>query len=88
VDVGYSQMLPGIDIDFDPSGLAGGLKPQAPSHKLQATVIRSQPQGVVAFDAMGRRVLNPKSGIYFVRDEGQRTKDGPTGGVRKVVIQR
>jgi hypothetical protein len=23
------------------------------------------PAGVIAFDAMGRRVLNPKSGVYF-----------------------
>jgi hypothetical protein len=31
------------------------------------TVIRSLPAGSVAFDAMGRRVLNPKPGVYFVR---------------------
>jgi hypothetical protein len=63
-------------------------KPQASSRKLAATVIRRVPQGAVAFDAMGRRVVNSRPGVYFVRDEGQRTKDEPTGRVRKVVIQR
>jgi hypothetical protein len=61
-------------------------KPQAPSRKLAATVIRSLPQGAVAFDAMGRRVVNPKSGVYFVRS----TVCGEPSAVaiRKVVIQR
>ena len=30
---------------------------------------RHLPAGAVAFDAMGRRVLNPKSGVYFYRLE-------------------
>ena len=56
-------------------------KPQALSHKLAATVVRSLPAGAVAFDAMGRRVMNPRSGIFFVRDaEAQ--------AVRKVIIER
>jgi hypothetical protein len=42
----------------------------------------------VVFDAMGRRVLNPRSGVYFARDEGQGTKDQAAGRMRKVVIQR
>jgi len=42
-------------------------KPQAIGRKLAATVARSLPQGTVAFDAMGRRVLHLKPGIYFLR---------------------
>ena len=34
---------------------------------VQPTVIRRLPAGAVAFDAMGRLVLNPKPGVYFVR---------------------
>jgi hypothetical protein len=37
---------------------------------------------------MGRRVLDPKPGVYFVRDEGRGTKDEATGRVRKVILQR
>jgi photosystem II stability/assembly factor-like uncharacterized protein len=37
---------------------------------IQPTVIRRLPAGAVAFDAMGRRVLNPKPGVYFVTDSG------------------
>jgi hypothetical protein len=60
--------------------------PRAVGGKLQATVIRGLPQGAVAFDAMGRRVVNPRSGICFVRGEGQGA--GDVGRTRKVVIQR
>jgi YVTN family beta-propeller protein len=70
------------------SGIEEGPKSQPTSRKLAATVMRSLPQGAVAFDAMGRRVANPRPGIYFVRDEGQRTKDETTGRMRKVVITR
>jgi len=66
-------------------GVEESFRQQAPSHKLAATVIRSLPQGAVAFDAMGRRAHDPKPGVYFVRDEGQGTDVGRT---RKVVIQR
>jgi len=44
-------------------------KPQAPSRKPEASVIRSLPQDATAFDAMGRRVLHLKPGIYFLRTE-------------------
>jgi hypothetical protein len=44
------------------------------------------PEDAVVFDAMGRRVANPRSGIFFVRDEGQGM--GDVGRTRKVVIQR
>jgi len=47
-------------------------KPQSPGRKLTATVL-SGSSGVrqfascVAFDVMGRRVLHPRPGIYFLR---------------------
>jgi hypothetical protein len=40
----------------------------------------------VVFDAMGRRVIDPKPGVYFVRDEGRGA--GVVGRTRKVVITR
>jgi hypothetical protein len=61
-------------------------KPQAPTRRLEPTVMRRLPPASVAFDAMGRRVVNPRSGIYFVRGEGHRA--GDVGRTRKVVIQR
>lgn len=50
-----------------------------------ATVVRGLPAGAVAFDAMGRRVVNPKSGVYFVR-----AASGKLSAVscQKVVLQR
>jgi len=54
-------------------------KPQATSGKLAATVTRSLPHDAVAFDAMGRRVLNPRPGIYFVRTTA-------TAAPRKVLL--
>jgi hypothetical protein len=59
-------------------------QPQATCHKLQATVLQSLPPGAVAFDAMGRRVLNPNAGVYFVAANGERS----AVSVRKVVLQR
>jgi len=64
-------------------------KPLAPSHKLQATVIRNLPRGAVAFDAMGRRVLNPRSGIFFVREAASREPSAVgVSAVRRVVVTR
>jgi hypothetical protein len=40
----------------------------------------------VVFDAQGRRVAQPKPGVYFVRDEGSGA--GVVGRTRKVVITR
>ncbi len=51
-----------------------------------ATVVRSLPPGAVAFDAMGRRVVSAKPGVYFVRNEGR--GEGDLGRARKVVVQR
>ena len=54
--------------------------------KPAATVIRSLPKGAAAFDAIGRRVVDPRSGILFLRDEGRGA--GSAGRTRKVVLQR
>jgi len=42
-------------------------KPQAERRKPAATAVRNLPLGAIAFDAMGRRALPAKPGIYFVR---------------------
>jgi len=69
-------------IKTDPQGHVGladeDSRPQAPSRR-PATVIRNLPPGSPAYDAMGRRVLNPKSGVYFVCEPS---------AVTKVVVQR
>ncbi len=57
------------------------------SRTTRATVIRSLPQGAVAFDAMGRRVVYPRPGICFVREEAQAASPKPQA-VRKVVVTR
>jgi YVTN family beta-propeller protein len=62
-------------------GVEEGSKPQDSSRKPAATLARSLPPGAVAFDAMGRRVLSPRSGIFFVRE-------AQAQAIRKVVIQR
>jgi hypothetical protein len=85
VDVGYSEILPGINLEFDPDAVAESFEPQTIGRKLEATVIRSLPQGAVAFDAMGRRVVNPRAGILFVR-QASSVKHGASS-VTKVVIQ-
>jgi len=54
-------------------------KPRAKSGELAATVVRSLPQGATVFDAMGRRVLPTKPGIYFLRIT-------PTAPPRKVLL--
>jgi hypothetical protein len=62
-------------------------QPQARSGKCAATVIRVLPQDAVAFDAMGRRVLKTRPGVYFVREEPP-ASDGKSPTVRKVVVTR
>ncbi len=56
-----------------------GPMPQAIGHKLAATVIRNLPENTTAFDAMGRRVLHQKPGIYFLRTAS-------TAAPRKVLL--
>ena len=74
-------------IKTDASGYVGvaeeSFEPQVRSRKLEPTVVRSLPRGAVAFDAMGRRVLRAKPGIYFVRDAQAQAQ-----AVRKVVVTR
>ncbi len=48
---------------------------------VRPTIVRSIPAGSVAFDALGRRVIDPRPGVYFVRK-------ALTQAVRKVLIQR
>ena len=85
VDVGYSETLSGIILDFDPQGVEDGQQPTASSLQPAATVLRGLPLGAVVFDAMGRRVVGTKPGVYFIRDEGRGV--GDLGRTRKVIIQ-
>jgi hypothetical protein len=77
--------------EFYGAGVEESPKPQASSRKPAATIL-SGASGVtrlaasVAFDAMGRRAVNPRSGIYFVR--GRSAVSGKPSAVTKVVIQR
>jgi len=52
----------------------------------EASCIR-RPASSAVFDAMGRRVLQPRSGIFFVREEPQ-ASSCKLQAVRKVVITR
>ena len=75
--------------DSMPNGVEESPKPQAPSLKPAATVVRGLPAGAVAFDAMGRRVVNPRPGVYFVRSEPSAAGREPSAfAVRKVILQR
>ena len=64
-------------------------RPHSPvlDRRVEPTVTNSMPDGVTIFDAMGRRVENPRSGIYFVREEPQAASLKPQA-VRKVILQR
>jgi hypothetical protein len=72
------------------TGVEESRKPQAASYKPQPTIL-SGASGVkrlascVVFDATGRRVLNPKPGVYFVREAQAQAQ---AQAVRKVIIQR
>jgi hypothetical protein len=73
----------GIDVCVGAVGIAENPGPQASGRKPEPTVLSPSSvwslESSAVFDAMGRRVLSPKSGVYFVRDAGR---------TRKVVIQR
>ena len=69
-------------------GVEESAKREATSHKPQATVLRMLPKGTLAFDATGRRVLNPKSGILFVQERIAVGGERSTVHVRKVILQR
>jgi YVTN family beta-propeller protein len=66
-------------------------KPQALARRSEPTVlsassIQNLKSGFV-FDAMGRRVVRPRSGVYFLREEPQATGGKPQA-VRKVVVTK
>ena len=67
-------------------GIAEGRKPQAASFQPLTTIVRKLPAGMVAFDATGRRVQNPKPGIYFVRQASSMMHDASC--VTKVLVTR
>jgi hypothetical protein len=63
---------------------------QTPSRRLAATVLSGASgagrlASCIVFDAMGRRVANPRSGIFFVRGKPQAVSPKPQA-VRKVII--
>jgi hypothetical protein len=83
-DSHYFWVVPGVGVEESP-------RPQASSHKLQATVVRALPAGAVSFDAMGRRLLNPRPGVYFIREYSafsSQHSGRSAVSVRKVVLQR
>jgi DNA-binding beta-propeller fold protein YncE len=51
------------------------------------TIVRGLPAGAVVFDAMGRKVVGAKAGVYFV-GEGSGIRGLGSGKMRKVVIQK
>jgi hypothetical protein len=71
-------------------GIAESFKPEAPDRRPEPTILSGASvqrlESKAVFDAMGRRVVNPRSGIFFVRDEGRGA--GDAGRMRKVVLQR
>lgn len=73
----YRLLRPGIE----DHGLVS-----AGSSARMASLVRRLEQDVVAIDPMGRRVADPRSGIFFIRGEGQGA--GDAGRTRKVVLQR
>ncbi|MCX6841456.1 MAG: hypothetical protein NTX53_04115 [candidate division WOR-3 bacterium] len=87
LDLGYNQTLRGIDFGFVMPGMAEGPQPAVPGSGPAATVLRGLPPGAIAFDAMGRRVVSPRSGIYFVR-EGPEALSSKLQATYKVVITR
>jgi hypothetical protein len=64
-------------------GIEESHKPQAASSKLATILVRSLPPSAMAFDAMGRRALNPQSGIFFVREAQAQAQ-----AICKVVVTR
>jgi hypothetical protein len=74
----------GLEIyQFYGTGVQETMNDGRATRNVRPAVIRSLPQGATAFDAMGRRALNPKSGVYFVREAQAQAQ-----AVRKVVISR
>jgi hypothetical protein len=75
------------------SGVEESPRPRAPGRKPESTVLSGASgverlSSIVVFDAMGRRVANPRSGIYFVREPSAANGKPSAFCVRKVVVQR
>jgi hypothetical protein len=66
-------------------GVEEGPKPQVLSYEPAATVLRSLPAGALVFDAMGRRVVSARPGVYFVRAV---SRELSAVSCQKVVLQR
>jgi hypothetical protein len=88
VDGGYTYVAfgdAGLQIfEYYGSAVEESPAPSALGYKPAATVIRSLPQGAVAFDAMGRKATNLRPGIYFVRQTSSMASDASS--VTKVVL--
>jgi len=56
-----------------------GSRQPAFAAKPKPSIFRRFPAGAIAFDAMGRRALNPKPGVYFL-------KGAPAALPRKVLL--
>ena len=67
-------------------GVEEGCRPQASSFHLQPSILRHLPAGAVVLDAMGRRVLGPEPGVYFVRRAYGVGREASS--VTKVVVAR
>jgi YVTN family beta-propeller protein len=68
-------------------GVEDRWRPAAAPRQFTATVVRGLPPGAVAFDAMGRRVVSAKAGVYFV-GEGSGARGQGSGRMRKVILHR
>lgn len=91
IDVGYSATLSGISLDFDPEAIGESSQPQVSSGKLAATIlpgasIAKRLASSVVFDPMGRRVLNPRSGVFFVSEPS--AAGSRASAVTKVAVPR
>jgi photosystem II stability/assembly factor-like uncharacterized protein len=77
----YKTRIAGIGTGIRESGVGSGRS----GARSEPTVMRSLPAGTVAFDALGRRVLNPRPGVYFVREAQAQAQ---AHALRKVLITR
>jgi len=87
IDLGYSELLPNINLHFDPQGIEEMTNAECRVSNAEPTVLSGAMvhslASRVVFDAMGRRVLNPKPGVYFVREAQAQAQ-----AVRKIVVTR
>ena len=69
-DTGTAYVVGNLKVFLKYDGRGGveeGGQPTACGSRHTATVLHSVPAGALMLDATGRRVLNPKPGIYFMR---------------------